>query len=329
MIAGDRPILPESSDNFYPEHTTFYTNIDYVVVVPQGREMTFIEKLYKPFKFFLWLTIGIFVTICIVFIITVLYKTSEESRKFLLGSKATTPLWNFTSLILTGSISSGVQIPSRNFARFMLAMMLFFFVIIHSSYTGLLLKFIIADVKISPAKELNEIVDKNFTVYFSNLYLEKLKLFKSYENMNVVLDSEQNIQKLNVKLLDANPDTDLNVAMVDLLDRILHMNFANIESGSSTYNYLSKPIFSYPRYFLVRRTSLLVDNFSEVIAKLHENGCLSHWKRLYQPNPRMFRMKKDPPKPLTMEMMSGVAYILICGWTLALIVFLLEFFCKM
>lgn len=58
---GDGLTLPESQQLVYFEFTSFYMFIEYVVAIPQGREMTFIEKLHKPFKLNLWISVGVFV----------------------------------------------------------------------------------------------------------------------------------------------------------------------------------------------------------------------------------------------------------------------------
>lgn len=337
---GVRLSLPESTELSQFEFTAFYAFMDYVVAIPQGREMTLMEKLYKPFKSNMWLCIILFVSMCAVFIISMLFEAPKYARQFVFGTKATTPLWNLTSLLLNGSIASGGQIPSRNFARFMLTLILIFAVVIHNSYRGLLFIFFSADIRITPADSLDDFFDKNFTISFINeTFSNKFSHIRNFENIKRVPNSSGR-QEVRRKLLLSDPDPEFRGAWLYSYDHLLHTNvllnqekqaiidYFNFEPESASLNFISEPIFTYPRFFVIKKNSLLVDKFSKIIEELLEHGFIDHWMEMYPPDPLLVKPARQRPTPLALHNILGISNILIGGWSLAFIVFILEYFLR-
>lgn len=326
ILFGAANTLPETQQVSEKEFTTSYMVSDYVAVIPYGREMKFQEKLCKPFHMKTWMSIGVFVILCVVFIIIVMFSASHKSRKFVLGTSATTPLWNLTSLILNGSISSGRQVPTKNFARFMLSMILILLIVIRSSYTGLLFKFVGSTIRINSVENFDDLIEKNYMInFFTEKFAEKFRHVKKSNELIRVPNEEVEREMLLTQMhqLD-NSDQELRSAWIWNSDYLLHTNLLEIKRKRVPFNFIDKPVLSEPRFVSVRKNSLLADKLSKVISQLIESGCFEHWKNLYQPNPLMLKKEEEPPKPLTLDMMSGMAYILFGGWISAIIAFIGE-----
>lgn len=327
ILFGAANTLPESQQVADKEFTTSYMVSDYVAVIPYGRRTKLIEKLCQPFQMHLWISIGVFIIVCVVFIIIVLTLASHKSRKFIFGTNATTtPLWNLISLIFNGSISSGRQVPTKTFARFMLGIILIFLIVIRSSYTGLLFRFVGSTITINSVENFDDLIEKNYLInFFTEKFAEKFRHIKR-SNEFIRVPNDETERAVNLKQMHQSDHShqEIRSAWIWNLDYLLHTNLLEIQSKGIPFNFINKPVLSEPRFVSVRKNSLLADKLCEVISQLIESGCFEHWKNLYQPNPFMLKKTEEPSKPLTLDMMSSMAYILFGGWILAIIVFIGE-----
>lgn len=111
-------------------------------------------------------------------------------------------------------------------------------------------------------------------------------------------------------------------------DKQAIIDYFNFEPESLSLNFISEPIFTYPRFFVIKKNSLVVDKFSKIIEELLEHGFIDHWTEMYQPDPILVKPARHRPTPLALHNILGISNILIGGWSLAFVVFVIEYFFK-
>lgn len=118
--------------NLYMTSSYIYHTSNLIWITPPGRRFTSIEKLLKPFRKVLWFCI--LTVFFLSFIAIRLVKNQKmSSQNFVFGPGNTSPLLNIANVFFGGSLS---KLPSRNFARTLLAFFMIYCLIIRSSYTG-------------------------------------------------------------------------------------------------------------------------------------------------------------------------------------------------
>jgi hypothetical protein len=111
-------------------YTYFTSNLKWLT--PPGRLLTSFEKLFKPFGNILWSCIFIVFLLSFVSIVLVRFQ-SRTVQDFVFGYQNNSPGLNLINTFFGGSLA---KLPSRNFARFILAQFMIYCLIIRSSYTG-------------------------------------------------------------------------------------------------------------------------------------------------------------------------------------------------
>lgn len=142
-----------------------YTSEELHFVVPPGELYTPLEKMFLMFELELW--IAIIVTIFIIITaIKVINLASLDVQNFVYGRSIRTPMQNLVDIILNGGQN---RVPGRNFARFLLIMLIIWSLIIRTCYQSELFKLLQADVRKTPVRSIDEWFEKNFTYYGSDL----------------------------------------------------------------------------------------------------------------------------------------------------------------
>lgn len=118
--------------NLYMSASYVYYTSNLKWITPPGRLYTSFEKLFKPFRNILWSCIFIVFTLSFVSIVLVKLQ-SRLVQDFVFGYRNNSPSLNLINIFFGGSLN---KLPTRNFARFLLAQFMIYCLIIRSSYTG-------------------------------------------------------------------------------------------------------------------------------------------------------------------------------------------------
>lgn len=118
--------------NLYMTASYIYYTSNLKWIIPPGRLFTSFEKLFKPFRNILWSCLFIVFLLSFVSIVVVRCQ-SRSVQDFVFGYRNNSPSLNLINIFFGGSLT---KLPSRNFARFLLAQFMIFCLIIRSSYTG-------------------------------------------------------------------------------------------------------------------------------------------------------------------------------------------------
>lgn len=320
----DGRTIVHREDEFKSPKASYYTS-RYVLQIPHGRPLTFVEKLYKPFNFVFWMTILAFSMLLLVTVIVVRKFLRVKFQKFILGSKMTTPFMNIVSLTLTGSIP-GEQLPLRNFARYVVALLILYFMIIQSAYTGVLFDFIQKDMRTETAQTVQELIDQNYTFYVK---LEEKEAFLN-NSWNGLFERQKPIsngteyQEIIKKLRTYTPE---KIARFASLDELL---FENLEFGGKLNNYCPEIVLSVPRKFTMKYPSMLEHKLEEILLQLQENGFVSKLINEYIPKHDFQEEDEDNvAQVLTISSIYEIGYLVAGGWLLGFLAFIMETYNKL
>jgi len=126
------------------------------------------EKLILPFDHETWYGICIiFIISCIV--ITIFNRLSKRFKEMMYGSTGGTAAFN-TFQTFFGI--SHVEVPNGNFARIVMICFVCWCLVIRTAYQGKLFEFTTTAIRKPEIKTLDELKEKNFTLFFSNLTTE-------------------------------------------------------------------------------------------------------------------------------------------------------------
>lgn len=138
----------------------YYTS-NLVWTRPPGRLFTSFEKLFKPFKSYLWTCI---LALFILSFMAIRYtrSQSEKFQNFILGPGNTSPCLNISNIFFGGSLH---RLPSKNFARTLLAIFFIYCLVIRSSYQGALFNFMRSASRAIGVNSIEEMAKENFTFF--------------------------------------------------------------------------------------------------------------------------------------------------------------------
>lgn len=163
----------DSMEGFFSRSEVNSVSVDCVAaeltfLIPPGEPYTLVEKMFMMFDFAVW--IGIVITLLSAFIaIQVFNMLALNIQNFIYGRNIRTPTMNLISIFLTGG---QCKIPARNFARFLLTLFIFWSLIIRTCYQSELFKYLQADLRKPIVQTIDELIEKNFTFYGSDMMFE-------------------------------------------------------------------------------------------------------------------------------------------------------------
>lgn len=131
------------------------------LTIPLGQPYTSFEKLFLAFKPNVWAAI-ISTLAILVFAIQVVKRFGRKVQKFVFGKDVKTPVLNLASIVLTGS---QLKMPGRNFARFVVAIIILWSLVMRTCYQSQYFKYIQSDARKPQVDTFDEMVEKNFVWY--------------------------------------------------------------------------------------------------------------------------------------------------------------------
>ena len=102
-----------------------------------------------------------------VFIVFIINRLPQVVKNIIYGTKVQTPIFN----IIRGFFGIGQPIlPDGNFARLILISFIFWCLVIRTAYQGMLFEFTTTAVRKPEMRTLEELRERNFTLYMPNNY---------------------------------------------------------------------------------------------------------------------------------------------------------------
>lgn len=136
-------------------------------------ELSSLEKLIYPLSFYTWVC----VISCFAFGYAVIFVTKLQTKSFqnfIFGRLVTHPYLNIWIAILG---TTQHKLPSRNFARYLLMIFLLNSLIIRSGYQGKMFDLMQSDMKHSEPQTINQMVERDFEFYVSDIYIDLINKY--------------------------------------------------------------------------------------------------------------------------------------------------------
>ncbi|CAG9803589.1 unnamed protein product [Chironomus riparius] len=138
----------------------FWQFSDYLLVTP-GETYTPYEKLLLPFDTLTWILLS--VTFSVAFLsILLINKLSRRIQDVIYGFKIKTPLINLVSIFFG---ISQTRMPGGNFSRQILILFIYFCLIFRTCFQSKMFEFLTSTPRRPPPKTIQDLVDKNYTIY--------------------------------------------------------------------------------------------------------------------------------------------------------------------
>lgn len=133
-------------------------------IVPPGKEYTAFEKLAIPFSFTVWILILSFGIIGVA-VISITQCLSKTLQNFVFGTGVRHPCMN----MFIGTIGGSQNVlPRRNFARFLLMMLLLYSLVLRTLYQGLYYQFLRSNNQHKRVETVEEMAENGFTFFVYN-----------------------------------------------------------------------------------------------------------------------------------------------------------------
>lgn len=139
--------------------------------VPVGEPYNSYEKLVLPFDDEVWILI--ILTFIVTFIIIFLLKfMTFRIKDYVIGENVSSPAFNVILIVFGFSQD---PLPQRNFTRFLLIVFILYCLIMRTAWQGKMFEFMQQDMRKPEVKSIEEMIEKNFTLYIESDVTEALR----------------------------------------------------------------------------------------------------------------------------------------------------------
>ena len=290
-----------------------YATIPLVIIVPPGEEFGEIEKFLRPFSIKVWKIVLLYLIILFSVIVT----TSiwlPKVYNFVFGFNVKKMLYNNSAVAFGVSIST---LPKRNFARYILMILMIYWLILRSAYQGGIFQALKSDIHKPEVSSIQEIVDRKFRFYlYDSLYARAIDF--NFYNQSIAIP---NRLTNSYALKTLNPS--FKGVVFKYLDTILYLNHLNYKNF--TFTLCKERFLMTPIVFYFRKHHYLVEEIDQKIELMHMNGLIQHiTSRYFNSIYSKKKLKISERKVLILGHFSGLLKIIGILYGLTLLVFLIE-----
>lgn len=308
VLIGDFFLRPDRNQIADSSITYFESEIG--LIIPPGQPITSLESLLKPFRTEVWICL-ISVLLTVLLVIFVTKRQAKRVKNLVFGEEISSPTMNFIAVIF------GIthhRLPSKSFARYLLMILIMFFLVTRSIYQGSVYRFLQSNMNHKAIGTIDEMIKRDFTFY----------IFES--SANVLRDA--GLKNVRGSLADSETD--------EIMEKIKHPAFKGtvVRSKSKVmysnyinrYNYihglLQQRLLNMLVVLYFQKESFLTEVFNEKLNQLITAGLIEHWdKTTFK---KIVKVIKTEPKVLKMSHLKGIFQIWLSGSFLALFIFVFE-----
>lgn len=175
--------------------TSSFIEVREVIISTPGELFTSYEKLWFPFDNPTWKCL-IFTFLIIFTAIFIIYRLPKSIQIRLFGENIKTPSLNVFSTFFG---ISQFKLPKSHIPRFILIIFVFFCLIIRTCYQSKLFEFLTSEPRRIPPQTLEELLNKNFKLHWTQNADLFYELFKSDDTKWYVHDLVSTILNFNFK----------------------------------------------------------------------------------------------------------------------------------
>jgi hypothetical protein len=298
----------------FMDSTASFTSFPFVLIVPRGMELSPFQKLFRPFKFIVWVLL-VFSFLCgFTAIFLARRLCSHELKKKLFLEPHRAPYLNMMNVFFGGTLH---VLPSKSASRLLLATFVIYCLVMRTIYQGLLFKFLQADERQPPVMTVDELLEKNFQVFMQPVYVEHSKHMKFFARRQVIKDSQ--VEQLQQRTLDAS----FKGAVTSSLDEVLYLNMLN--HRNFTYRVLPEYLYSFNIVIYFQRNSPYLRAFDEKMSLFKSAGLIDYWVSRYL-NAAYLNMPEQvsEPKKLNLTQLRGGFQLWLMGCGVSFAIFVAE-----
>lgn len=300
--------------NWFMTASYVYYTSSLMWVVPPGREMTSLQKLYQPFQLTVWLCFGFALGISFLLVEIIRNFFSKCVQDFVFGKGVKYPSLNIINITFGGSLH---KLPSRNFARTILTFYMICPFLIQNSYKGGLFQYLQKPLFEDGVKSLNEMIDNDFHFYLLKSSRELFSGMPRVLNRGTFMNPVDFYAMFN-KLLDP----EFKGALMSTKD---HIAYRNIISAPDKFFRIAPEIIStYSIVIYMHKQTCLARQIDHKIIDLVTGGFIDLWASTFTDKKYLKRKSKSRANALTFEQLSGAFQLLITGLIICVIIFLCE-----
>lgn len=299
-------------DSFMTPSYAYYTS-NLLWVIPPGRLNTSLEKLLRPFQFAVWfffiLTLGTSLMFALV-----IQRYSKNLQDFFFGRANASPCLNIINLTFGGSL---YKLPSRNFARILLAFFMIYCFIIQNSYKGGLFQFMQMTLREAEVKSTEEMISKNF-----NFYMLK--------SSNAFLTGMPNVLERTIFVTPANYSFLMSKVVSPefkgaLLSSDDHLAYRNIHaSPNQFFRHAPETVLTYNIVIYMHKQSCLVGEVNQKIIYLVNSGLVQTWAAQFTDKNFLKHTSTNKAVAINFVQLLGAFQLLSTGLIMGGIIFILE-----
>lgn len=287
-----------------------------VMVVPQGKKYTPLQKLFRPFHLSLWIVLAI--TWIIGFTFTFILRTFSKVRfrELLVGYHNRQPFFNMNMIFL----GSGVLNFPRNFtARNLIVVWMLTTLIIRTTYQGTLYNNLQQTNNRNPIKTMEKLIDEKYVIFINEIveplfegYPKAINLMKVYKGF------EMDAIWSNIR--EPNSHSAL-VIPHEFVDRVNSLNYSQY-----IYTTLKHPIRLLPICTYFTKGSYLTKPVSTEIQIFLSSGLIKFWIRKNRGHrfSSVLKTRVRIKQVLKIQHFTGTIYLCFFFYIISILIFVLE-----
>ncbi|XP_058448297.1 uncharacterized protein LOC131428390 [Malaya genurostris] len=295
----------------FPYYTSLVTTM-----VPPGEPYSPLEQLILPFQYIIWSCVGTILAVAVVVIAVIQCQTSRV-QSFVFGQAIITPVLNTFNVFFGGALT---RLPGRNFSRTLLAFWLFYGIVIRTSYTGSLFKFLRLQPNKTTPLSLPEYVKAGYQIRMSRNYSYIFDEFPQY--------------------LPSLKQTSLNEFFAHEMDELQrpgtrYVTLAPIEMISFENRELTKRgqflrttkhrVYTSKLGIYTQRFAPVLQPFNKLLGQLDTAGLINQWASIFhQPVFLADPVRASEPTKLSIAQVLGCFQLLTAGLLVSFVVFGVE-----
>lgn len=305
-------------------------------IVPPGREFSALEKIISPFSAFLWASILVCYLIGFI-VILVINRQTLRIQNFVFGPDTRNPHLN----MFAGFIGATQKIlPTQNFSRFLLTMLLIYALVIRSLYQGSFFNIMQSNKHHKQVQSVDEMARKGFTFFVVAASVDLLQGIEVMKNrFDLIWFS---FASIIVKIF--------RVAGIDKDDKALYLKkirndpqfkgaygqsllltiYDNRVSAKDARNRIcTEVIYNLPCVIYTQKDFYLLDAINEKIGILHSSGILPLITSFlldlkYVDEKFVSNEENRSATTLTLPQVFGCFELLLFGISISFVAFLIE-----
>uniref|UniRef100_A0A182MRQ9 Putative ionotropic receptor ligand binding domain-containing protein n=1 Tax=Anopheles culicifacies TaxID=139723 RepID=A0A182MRQ9_9DIPT len=292
--------------------------------VPQGRQYSAFEKLFRPFRFDIWAGLG--AVLGVVATVVGLLSCGQRARTwrgFIYGPSVQMPLLRALYLLWGGTV---VTVPRRNFARSLLVLWLWFTFVLRTLYQGSLYLYLQRSATYPPIATIDEIQRTTLHYHMVNIamrfFVDRPEIKRRTQFIPPGLDTlGDQVAGMASRYRDR--------VVVCPQDMVAYNNkLSRLQGASELIQVTRESITLFPITIYYPKKSFLTQLFDREVLRIVESGLMEYWVRNYgdydfEANRRAPQHTGEPHK-LTLQHLEGAYQLLVGSYLLTSVVFLLE-----